>query len=669
MPVVEGTKLGQYRVIRKIGEGGMGAVFEGVHERLQKRVAIKTLHEQFARDASAVARFTREGRAASRIRHGHVIDVTDVGMENGTPFLVMELLEGESLAALIKRVGPLGPDAIADIALPVLDALDAAHVAGIIHRDLKPENIFLTRSRSGTDAHPMVLDFGISCIEDEVRMTKTAHFMGTPHYMSPEQAQSARSVDARSDQFSLGLVLFELVTARRALSGDSVLEVVHRVSTEGAIRLSVVRPDLPRAFTAVIDKMTERDPLARFASMRDVGAALMPFASPRGAAMWGHAFQIGRGGSALRSSIPVLEGRGSSSTPSIQVSVPSSFGTQDAPPRASFSSRVPSTRPPAFHTPQPSFNAPGTPHPLLTPSYVPRGSGAPGQSRLATDPTLDARSSTRSRRDSDAPALPVKRRSPVLLAVIAVTCVLGAVGIAFIVGTTLAHQQLATAATTLAPIAAPPPSTTPAPSTAVPAGTIDIRLRAMPASAEIVLDGMVVGTGTYSGSVPRDGIPHLLEVRADGFVPHDIQFLDIAPVATITLTAVPTHHHGPVVAEHSQMTATGLVVASGTPPPPPPPPPTTAVAVAATTQGTAAPTIPPPTTAGTTTIALQAGTAAPVASPHDTSAAQAPGSGTSPPPTTATPAPAPTTTTAAPPPTTTRDEWGTAEDDLVPFGE
>src|SRR5579859_4286036 len=122
MQVVEGTRLGGYRVVRKIGEGGMGAVFEAVHERLQKRVAIKTMHEQFARDASAVARFTREGRAASRIRHAHVVDVTDVGMEQGTPYLVMELLEGESLASLIRRHGPLPLDAIADIALPVLDA-------------------------------------------------------------------------------------------------------------------------------------------------------------------------------------------------------------------------------------------------------------------------------------------------------------------------------------------------------------------------------------------------------------------------------------------------------------------------------------------------------------------------------------------------------------------
>ncbi len=677
MQVREGTRLGGYRVVRKIGEGGMGAVWEGVHERLQKRVAIKTLHEQFARDAGQVARFTREGRAASRIRHGHVIDVTDVGMEDGTPYLVMELLEGESVASLIRRVGPLSLEAIAEIALPVMDALEAAHAAGIVHRDLKPENIFLTRSRSGTDAHPMVLDFGISAIEDEVRMTKTAHFMGTPHYMSPEQAQSARSVDGRSDQFSLGLVLFEMVTGRRALYGNSVLEVVHRVSTEGAIRLGVVRPDLPAAFSAIIDKMSERDPTARFPTMRAAGTALLPFASPRAQAMWGHAFAP-NAAPLYRSSVPMLEPAAQSSpsmaSPSIPISVvstPSSFGTQDAP-RASFSApaargsmpsvssggsaagRLPSTRP---STPAASAG---------TPSYRPRASASP--SEIGTEPTVDAAS--RTPRASEIPAARPSGRSPVLLAVIAIACVIGAVGIAFVVGTTLARQQqqqlqLATAppssttpvATALPEPTAPVPPTTPPSSVST---TIDIRLRAIPATAEIVLDGSVVGTGTYAGTLVRDGIPHILEVRAEGFIPHDIQFLDIAPVATIQLEEVPRHHHGPVVARHSQMTESGLVASTGEPLVAAPP---STAAGAPTTQGLAAPITVVPATEVTAT----AGTGAGPEGPHDTTSVQGPGTGAgmAPPPSTTTePAQAP-----APPPTTrVSDDWAaTAGDDLAPF--
>ncbi|MFO0683909.1 MAG: protein kinase [Sandaracinus sp.] len=679
MQVREGTRLGGYRVVRKIGEGGMGAVWEGVHERLQKRVALKTLHEQFARDAGQVARFTREGRAASRIRHGHVIDVTDVGMEDGTPFLVMELLEGESVAGLIRRVGPLPLDAIADIALPVMDALEAAHAAGIIHRDLKPENIFLARSRSGTDAHPMVLDFGISAIEDEVRMTKTAHFMGTPHYMSPEQAQSAHGVDGRSDQFSLGLVLFEMVTGRRALVGNSVLEVVHRVSTEGAIRLGIVRPDLPASFTSIVDKMTERDPGARFPSMRAAGGALFPFASPRGQAMWGPAFAPG-GAPMYRSSVPLLDPAtapsapsapsfGSASIPISLVSMRSSAGTQDAP-RPSFSAPAGRSSLPAHaQSPTPSAQLPSTrpAAPQPTPSVRPRASASP--SEIGTEPTVDA--SSRTPRASEIPARPASGRSPVLLAVIAIACVIGAVGIAFVVGTTLARQQQLAAATpptttlvALPPAPIPAPETTVAPPTSV-SPTIDIRLRAIPATAEIVLDGTVVGTGTYAGTLVRDGIPHILEVRADGFIPHDIQFLDIAPVATIQLEAVPRHHHGPIVAQRSQMTASGLVSSTGeaivTEAP--------AVAPPTTTQGLAPATVVAPVQAPE----IAAGAGAGTEPAHGTSVGQGAGTGVgiAPPPSTTvtvTPTPPPTSAAAPPPTTRAQDDWAAEPgDELAPF--
>jgi serine/threonine-protein kinase len=674
MQIGEGTRLGGYRVVRKIGEGGMGAVFEAVHERLQKRVAIKTMHEQFARDAGAVARFTREGRAASRIRHAHVVDIADVGMEQGTPYLVMELLEGESLASLIRRHGPLPLDAIADIALPVLDALDAAHQAGIVHRDLKPENIFLTRSRSGSDAHPMVLDFGISCIEDEVRMTKTAHFMGTPHYMSPEQAQSARAVDARSDQFSMGLVLFECVTGRRALSGDSVLEVVHRVSTEGAIRLGVVRPDLPRPFTQIIDTMTERDPTARFRSMRHVGEQIIAFASPRGAALWGQSFAAGRR-SLPGSNVPVMPTPSMSSapsasfsspgpTPSIPVSVPSSFATRDAP-QASFSQ--PATRS--------STGGPGTPHPLLTPSFQPRArtpsmegaaldsrgrartpSSVSGSmeteapielSRRSRTPSVEGDAVAARRRapstDDDEPVeIPGTRRSPVLLAVVAVACVAIAVGVAFVVGTTLAREQQQAHAAPETSVAPPTTVATPPPSTTTAGGTFDVRVRAVPASAEIVLDGVTVGTGTYSAALTRDGIPHLLEVRASGYIPHDIQFLDMAPVAEIQLEAVPSHHHGPIVPQRSQMTANGLVAA-------------TAPLVPATSQAAGANGAVPPVTTTPPATDVAPPVEAPTPPPETTTTAPPP-----PETTVAEPAPPPSAPppSAAPPPTT-RADWAT----------
>lgn len=542
MQIVAGTKLGAYRIVRKLGEGGMGSVFEAVHERLQKRVAVKTLHDAVARDADAVARFVREGRAASRIRHPHVVDVTDVGVEEGTPFLVMELLEGESLASLLARSGPLPGWMIADVTLAVADALAAAHAAGIVHRDLKPENVFLSRSPSQSqqgEVHPIVLDFGISWIADEVRLTKTAHFMGTPYYMSPEQAQSARSVDARSDQFSLGLVLFELTTGRRALAGSSVLEIVHKVSSEGAPRLSQLRADLPPAFTAVVDRMTARRPEDRFPSMRDVGSALLPFASPRGAALWSAAFSgPALSGAALSGAAPSGAAlSGSQRAAETPRSVPPAFTA--------------SARPPAFSTPG-----------------------------LATDPTVSARTADRTRpaeRDGLEPpgrgaarrsSAPERRSHGVLLTVLAVSAVLGAVGVAFVVGLSIARAPDAAAAAPLPGPGAVPPAATPTPSAdpaiaiASPAAsTIAVRLRAIPATAEILLDGSVVANGSYAGTLARDGIPHVLEVRAPGFVPHTIQFLDVAPIAQIELEPIPRHHRGPVVPRRSEMTEAGLVEA------------------------------------------------------------------------------------------------------------
>jgi serine/threonine protein kinase len=282
-----GTKFGPYRVIRLLGEGGMGAVWEAVHEGLEKPVAIKTLRE--AQSMDAAARFVREGRAAARIRHPNVVDVTDVAVHDGTPYLVMALLTGEPLSAMIARSGPLAPDAVVEIALPVLDALEAAHALGVIHRDLKPDNVFITRSPSGELA-PIVLDFGISKVAAEAQITGTSALMGTPCYMSPEQARGARDVTPASDQFSLGLVLYEALSGQRAIQGATIFEIVSRLTTCDFPPLSSRSPSLPYEIVAIVERMVAREPAQRFASLRDVGRALLPFASPRTRARWETAF-------------------------------------------------------------------------------------------------------------------------------------------------------------------------------------------------------------------------------------------------------------------------------------------------------------------------------------------------------------------------------------------
>ena len=224
--------LGRYEIRRLLGQGGMGCVYEAQHRDLKKRVAIKTLLPSLASNADAKERFLREGEAASRIRHPHVVDVTDLGSEGAVIYLVMEYLEGEDLARLLARQGFLSPAQAADIMLPVAAAIATAHEQGVIHRDLKPENIFLSRSAYGA-VHPKVLDFGISKVLGDSRaraLTGTAATMGTMHYLPPEQLRAAREADARSDQYGLGTILYECVTGQRAFEEDSFYLLLKKIA-------------------------------------------------------------------------------------------------------------------------------------------------------------------------------------------------------------------------------------------------------------------------------------------------------------------------------------------------------------------------------------------------------------------------------------------------------
>src|SRR5947209_10727305 len=202
--LAENQLFGKYRIVRLMGEGGMGAVYEAVHPVLKKRFAIKTLLPTVAVQRDARARFLREAEAASRINHPNVVAVLDVGTEGDTPYLVMEFLEGETLDALLARRTVLPVADAVDLMLPVISAVSTAHEHGVIHRDLKPQNIFLSRGPWG-EAIPKVLDFGVSKLVDDgeaVALTGTQAMLGTVTYMSPEQARGARGVDARSDQYA-----------------------------------------------------------------------------------------------------------------------------------------------------------------------------------------------------------------------------------------------------------------------------------------------------------------------------------------------------------------------------------------------------------------------------------------------------------------------------------
>lgn len=277
-----GTRLGNYELIARIGEGGMGTVYAAVHVGLGKRVAIKTLRSELAADPDVRARFVREGKAAVAVRHPNVVDIDDVGVYQQVPYLVMELLDGENLHSLITRRERLGIQETADIVVPVLSAMAESHRAGVVHRDLKPDNIFLARGAGGLPV-PKVLDFGISKLREtqSLGLTGDNALLGTPYYMAPEQASSARDVDARSDLYAIGVILYHAVTGRVPFAGASLAQVIGQILHAAPVPLRECYADIPAAFEAIVLCLMEKDPARRYQDARSLGQALLPFASER----------------------------------------------------------------------------------------------------------------------------------------------------------------------------------------------------------------------------------------------------------------------------------------------------------------------------------------------------------------------------------------------------
>jgi eukaryotic-like serine/threonine-protein kinase len=274
----EGFRFDRYELGSLLGEGGMGSVWKATHLKLQKSVVIKTLRPEHARSESTRARFVREGEAASRIRHPNVVEIFDVAEFEGSPYLVMEFLDGEDLRGLLRRRGTLTMEAMIEVMLPVCNAVAAAHDAGVVHRDLKPENIFLSRTRDGALV-PKVLDFGISRIDDGAlsNQTNTGALLGTPRYMSPEQSRGERGIDARSDQYALGVMLYECATGRVPVDEGALYEMLRRTIHGEFAPPRTHRPDLSPDFESVILRALALSPAERFPSVRALAAALLPF--------------------------------------------------------------------------------------------------------------------------------------------------------------------------------------------------------------------------------------------------------------------------------------------------------------------------------------------------------------------------------------------------------
>jgi serine/threonine-protein kinase len=287
-----GTLLGKFRIIRQLGSGGMGAVYEAAHTTIGRAVAIKVMNSALASESRAEERFLREAAAVSTLQHPNVVTVTDYGTEGGISYLVMELLRGEDLDALVKRAPHgLEPATVADVMLAVAAGVFAAHQAGIIHRDLKPQNIFLARTPLD-EMVPKVVDFGISKRVDETSssLTSKGAVIGTMHYLSPEQVLG-KEVDARSDQYALGVILYECLTGRRPHEGETMFAIMRSIGEGALIRPRVRRPELPEALETIILRAMSLRPRDRFPSVYELGGALLPFASPKRKVAWADYFQ------------------------------------------------------------------------------------------------------------------------------------------------------------------------------------------------------------------------------------------------------------------------------------------------------------------------------------------------------------------------------------------
>jgi eukaryotic-like serine/threonine-protein kinase len=299
LPLRAGDVLaGRYLLERQLGEGGMGLVYAATHVDLGRRVAIKVLRAESGDSAAVAARFLLEARATARLNGPHVAKVLDIGrFDEQTPFLVMEYLEGSNLQQVLVEQGSLPVARSVDYLLDACEALAEAHWAGIVHRDLKPANLFLTKDAYG-EPSIKVLDFGISkflepTADEALGLTDSRALMGSPVYMSPEQMRSARDVDHRTDIWSLGAVLFELLSGRPIWTGQSLSELCAQVSRDPAPELGEFCSASTPELSAIVARCLQKDVALRYQQVTDLALALERFASPHGKATLPHVLVLG----------------------------------------------------------------------------------------------------------------------------------------------------------------------------------------------------------------------------------------------------------------------------------------------------------------------------------------------------------------------------------------
>lgn len=281
-----GERLGNLQLVRLVGEGGMGAVYEAQQLGTRQRLAVKLLHPELSRDPASYARFRREAQIAVSLETEHVVPVSRFGKaHDGTPYLVMEFLEGEDLRSLLARDAPLSAHRAASLILQACRGLGVAHARGIVHRDLKPENLFVCR-RDGRELLKL-LDFGIAKLlvpQSGGATVQTQSVMGTPHYMSPEQAEGTKAIDQRTDIYALGTILYEALCSQRAHPGGSYNEIISHILLKAPVPLASLRADLSPILLAAVERAMEADVAKRYQSIVQLMRALERFLTSADAA-------------------------------------------------------------------------------------------------------------------------------------------------------------------------------------------------------------------------------------------------------------------------------------------------------------------------------------------------------------------------------------------------
>ena len=497
-----GQSIGSYQVLRQLGTGAMGEVYLAEHRHLKRKAAVKLLARELVGRPDLLERFFLEARATSAIAHPAIVQVFDCEIDpTGRPYIVMEYLDGEDLASYISRQGWLTPVQTADIILPVAAAIATAHEQGVIHRDLKPANVFLASSPLG-GIQPKVLDFGISKVMGDrgtMVLTGTGATFGTTFYLPPEQLQAARQADSKSDQYALGTILYECVTGQRAFEHDNLYTVLKNIAEGHYERPRARRPELPPAMEDLIVRAMMVDPGARYASVKELGAALAEFASPQARVLWAPFF----GG-------PVgFDGQASNGGDSpFGVGYGMAGGTMVLPPAPD-----------------------GVRRPKPTPAPLRRLSQSAASSTLG-----NATGESMSPFSQSVPNLK-KSRAPLFIgigviavagAVVGVMQIGGGAGLGGVIPSTSSRSDDSASTRTGDKH---PPSVLPAP-------TFRVEVETDPREAAIELDGRPVGTGAFDQRLPSDGTGHVIVVRAPGYRDTTVRFTDRPPPHLLTLEAI-----------------------------------------------------------------------------------------------------------------------------------